>query len=94
MNAFTDGEAPQPERFDVPPELARDQQRSLDELRSNRDGDAARVALDHLAQVAAGADSMMPAILDAVRADATLGEICGALRAVFGEYRPASAAQI
>ncbi len=94
VNAFTDGEAPQPERFDVPPELARDQQRSLDELRSNRDGDAARVALDHLAQVAAGADSMMPAILDAVRADATLGEICGALRAVFGEYRPASAAQI
>jgi len=36
----------------------------------------------------------MPAILDAVRAEATLGEICGALRTVFGAYRPASAAQI
>ena len=36
----------------------------------------------------------MPAIIAAVRADATLGEICAALRGVFGAYRPASAAQI
>ena len=36
----------------------------------------------------------MPAILDAVRADATLGEICGAMGRVFGAYRPSSAAQI
>ena len=36
----------------------------------------------------------MPAIIAAVRAEATLGEICGALREVFGAYRPASAAQI
>ena len=31
----------------------------------------------------------MPAIIAAVRARATLGEICGAMRAVFGEYKPA-----
>jgi methylmalonyl-CoA mutase N-terminal domain/subunit len=30
----------------------------------------------------------MPAILEAVRADATLGEICGTLRDVFGDYHP------
>ena len=36
----------------------------------------------------------MPAILDAVRAGATLGEICGAMREVFGAYRPAAAASI
>ena len=36
----------------------------------------------------------MPAIVAAVRADATLGEICATLRDVFGAYRPASAAQI
>ena len=36
----------------------------------------------------------MPAIIDAVRADATLGEVCGALRTAFGEYRPAAAALI
>jgi len=45
--------------------------------------------------VGAGGDSnLMPTILDAVRAEATLGEICGSLRTVFGAYRPASAAQI
>jgi methylmalonyl-CoA mutase N-terminal domain/subunit len=36
----------------------------------------------------------MPAIIAAVSAEATLGEICGTLRARFGAYRPASAAQI
>ena len=36
----------------------------------------------------------MPAIIAAVDAEATLGEICGALRQVFGDYRPAVAAQI
>ena len=36
----------------------------------------------------------MPPLLGAVRADATVGEICGALRTVFGEYRPAVAMQI
>ena len=32
-------------------------------------------------------DNLMPAILDAVRSYATLGEICGELRTVWGEYR-------
>jgi len=41
-----------------------------------------------LRTAAAGGGELMPAILDAVRADATLGEICGTLRDVFGEYRP------
>jgi methylmalonyl-CoA mutase, N-terminal domain len=94
VNAFTEGEAPQPERFDVPPQLAADQRRSLEELRASRDQEAAGSALERLRAAAAGTGSMMPAILDAVRADATLGEICGALRAEFGEYRPTSAAQI
>ncbi len=41
-----------------------------------------------LRAAAAGDGELMPAILDAVRADATLGEICGTLRDVFGEYQP------
>ncbi len=94
VNAFTEGEAPQPERFDVPPQLAAEQQAALCELRETRDGAAAAAALERLREAAAGSGSLLPAILDAVRADATLGEICGALRAEFGEYRPASAAQI
>jgi methylmalonyl-CoA mutase N-terminal domain/subunit len=51
-------------------------------------------ALSALGGAAGRPGSTMPAILAAVRVDATLGEICGVLRGVYGEYRPASAAQI
>jgi methylmalonyl-CoA mutase, N-terminal domain len=44
-------------------------------------------ALSRVAETARGADNLMPAILDAVRAYASVGEICNALRGVFGEYQ-------
>ncbi len=43
--------------------------------------------LEDLRQAAEGTDNLMPFILEAVRAYGTLGEICGVLREVFGEYR-------
>jgi methylmalonyl-CoA mutase N-terminal domain/subunit len=46
-----------------------------------------RQALDALKRAAEGSENTMPHILDAVRAYATLGEICDALRAVFGTYQ-------
>ncbi|MGH9201262.1 MAG: methylmalonyl-CoA mutase family protein, partial [Vicinamibacterales bacterium] len=51
-----------------------------------RDNDAVRRALDGLRTVARGTGSTMPAILDCVRAYATVGEMCDALRDVWGEY--------
>jgi methylmalonyl-CoA mutase N-terminal domain/subunit len=94
VNAYIDESEEQPERFDVPVQLAGDQRRRLEALRAGRDAAAVTAALDALAGQAAGDSNLMPAILDAVRAEATLGEICAALRTVFGAYRPASAAQI
>jgi len=94
VNAYVEEGAPQPERFDVPAGIAEHQQAGLGELRAARDAAATTVALDGLRAAAESAHNVMPAILEAVRADASLGEICSALRAVFGEYRPASAAQI
>jgi methylmalonyl-CoA mutase N-terminal domain/subunit len=44
-------------------------------------------ALDRLRRTAAGSDNTMPALLDAVRAYATIGEMCDALRDVWGEYQ-------
>jgi len=44
-------------------------------------------ALAALKSAAAGPDNLLPPILDAVRAYASLGEIAGVLRSVFGEYR-------
>ena len=55
-------------------------------LRAARDGAAVSRALDRLRQSALGPDNLMPPLLDAVRAHATLGEMCDALRDVWGEY--------
>ena len=57
-------------------------------LRSTRDNNAVEQALAQIDTVARGSENVMPAILDAVRVYATLGEICDVLRKVFGEYRP------
>ncbi|HEY2704136.1 MAG TPA: methylmalonyl-CoA mutase family protein, partial [Candidatus Dormibacteraeota bacterium] len=57
--------------------------------RAARDGAAVRASLEALGAAARDPSAdLMPPILDAVRAYATLGEICGSLREVFGGYRP------
>ncbi|MFN7980857.1 MAG: methylmalonyl-CoA mutase family protein [Vicinamibacterales bacterium] len=58
----------------------------LEQVRSTRDAAAVRAALERIKAAAAGSDNLMPPILDAVRAYATLGEMCDALRDVWGEY--------
>jgi methylmalonyl-CoA mutase N-terminal domain/subunit len=58
----------------------------LEELRRTRDNDAVQRALDALRDTARGTGNTMPAILDCVRAYATIGEMCDALRDVWGEY--------
>jgi methylmalonyl-CoA mutase N-terminal domain/subunit len=68
-------------------EAAERQQRAeLDRLRRERDSVRVQAALDALKQAAAGGDNTMPRLLDAVRAYATVGEMCDALRQVWGEY--------
>ena len=52
----------------------------------SRDDDAARAAVAHMVEVGRTDANMLPAMLDAVRAEATLGEICDALRAEWGNY--------
>jgi methylmalonyl-CoA mutase N-terminal domain/subunit len=59
----------------------------LNRLKRKRDNDEVQRRLDALRQAAEGTDNLMPYILDAVLARATLGETCAVLRDVFGEYR-------
>ncbi len=70
------------------PETAARQIARLNEVRAGRDGAAASVALERLRDEARGSGNLMLPILEAVRAYATVGEICDVLRAVFGTYRP------
>jgi methylmalonyl-CoA mutase N-terminal domain/subunit len=58
----------------------------LNRIRRERDQVQVRHSLDHLRRVCEGTENTMPAILDAVRAYATLGEIMDVFRSVFGEY--------
>jgi methylmalonyl-CoA mutase N-terminal domain/subunit len=59
----------------------------LTALRARRNNNQVREALDALKRDAEGKENTMPRILDAVRAYATLGEICDSLRDVFGAYQ-------
>jgi methylmalonyl-CoA mutase N-terminal domain/subunit len=58
----------------------------LNRVRQERDQGAVKKALENLTRVATGTENTMPAIIEAVRAYATLGEIMGVFRKVFGEY--------
>jgi methylmalonyl-CoA mutase N-terminal domain/subunit len=58
----------------------------LDQTRSSRDNGAVKTALEKLKQAAQKNENTMPSIIDAVRSYATLGEICSALRDVYGLY--------
>ncbi len=65
----------------------RRQRERLARVRSERDNELVAQRLEALREAAQGSENLMPHILDAVRAYATLGEICGVFREVFGEYR-------
>lgn len=68
-------------------EVEREQRRVLGERRAARDASTVEAALARLVAVARTDGNLIPPMLDAVRAEATLGEICGALRDEWGSYR-------
>jgi methylmalonyl-CoA mutase N-terminal domain/subunit len=84
-----EAEAP-PAVLTIDPAAERAQVDRLRALRERRDGAGAAAALAALAAAAAEERNVMPPILDAVRAECTLGEIADTLRQVFGEYRDTS----
>ena len=70
----------------VDPEVERLQREKLKALKEERDNRLVEDVLMKLKEKANTSENLMPYILDAVKAYATLGEICGVLREVFGEY--------
>jgi len=75
--------------FRADPELARQQIESVRALRETRDQDKCERALEGVRKAANGDENLMPRFIEAVKAYATLGEICNVLRDVFGEYQQA-----
>lgn len=75
--------------FRLDPKVERSQVERVRAVRASRSEEAWRAALDGLATAARGTHNLMPHILTAVEAMATVGEISDTLRGVFGEYREA-----
>ncbi|RNC72274.1 MAG: methylmalonyl-CoA mutase [Desulfuromonadales bacterium] len=87
VNKFTvKGEAA-PELLKIKEEVEIAQRKSLAEMKAGRDNGKVQEALKALEAAAKGTDNLMPPILDAVRAYATLGEIADVMRGVFGVHR-------
>ncbi len=89
VNSFTDGnEDTSLQVFRVDNRVVAEQHQSLERVKAERSAEDVTNALEALRAAARGNDDLMPPILGAVRAYATTGEICSALRDVFGEYTP------
>jgi methylmalonyl-CoA mutase N-terminal domain/subunit len=87
VNVHTESLTHELEILRVSHEVEREQVRALSERRSARDDAQVQARLAAMVQVARGDGNLVEPMLDAVRAEATLGEICGALRDVWGNYR-------
>lgn len=72
----------------VDPAIEEQQVQRLRQLRASRDGQAVAAALARLKEAAAGTDNVLPPMKAALRERATVGEVCGALREVWGTYEP------
>jgi methylmalonyl-CoA mutase N-terminal domain/subunit len=88
LNKFQVKEASPKGLLRVDPVVGERQVAKLAALKAKRDNLAVKDALAALKKAAEGEDNLMPPILSAVKAYASLGEICDVLRNVFGEYRP------
>lgn len=88
VNAFRQAEPPFEKILKVDPEVERVQRERLAALRARRDQRRVQKTLDNIRDAAKGTANLYEPILEAVRAYATVGEITGVLREVFGEYRP------
>ncbi len=86
VNDYVTEQEPHLEILQIDDSVAKQQAASLAELRRTRDNKRVTQTLKDLEAAARGSQNTMPYILDAVRAYATVGEICDTLRSVFGTY--------
>jgi methylmalonyl-CoA mutase N-terminal domain/subunit len=88
VNRFQLDEEEPYEPLRVDPAIEARQAERLEKLRAERDQRAVDTALDALRKAAEGEDNVLPPMKEALRSRATLGEVCNALRGVWGAYEP------
>jgi len=88
LNKFTMEEKLPEKLLKVDPEVEKIQIEKLKRLKSRRDNNEVKEILEKIEDAARSDKNLMPLILEAVKAYATIGEISDSLRNVFGEYKP------
>jgi methylmalonyl-CoA mutase N-terminal domain/subunit len=94
VNRFVDddpAERPGPPVFRIDPDIEKQQADRVRSIRASRDTASWQQAIDAVAAAARDGSNLVPRIISAVEARATVGEIADAMRSVFGEYREAAA---
>jgi methylmalonyl-CoA mutase, N-terminal domain len=87
VNAFKIKETIDLERLDVDPAIEEGQRQRLAKIRARRSNASVQELLSRLGSAAQGNENLMPIFVECVENDITLGEICGVLRQVWGEYQ-------
>jgi methylmalonyl-CoA mutase N-terminal domain/subunit len=90
VNRYADAHAPAADVFRIDPDIERRQIQRVRSVRAQRNERDSRAALDAVIAAARGTANLVPPIVAAVEACATLGEIADALRSVFGEHHDTS----
>lgn len=88
VNKFVSAETAETPIFLPNEQVAHEQAAALAQLRAERDGTAVHAALDAVKAAARGSDNVLFPLREALKRRATVGEVCGVLRDVWGEYRP------
>jgi methylmalonyl-CoA mutase N-terminal domain/subunit len=91
VNKFQTETAPHLDVLRVNPRVEAEQRQRLAAVRARRDAGQVAAILERLRRAAGSKENLVGLFVEAVEADVTLGEICNALRQVWGEYRPAGA---
>ena len=88
VNKFVEDDVQVPDIMRVDPAAEREQVARLTDFKRNRDGQLVTQRLDQVRQAAASTDNALPVLRQALKDRCTLGEVCNAMRDVFGRYQP------
>jgi methylmalonyl-CoA mutase N-terminal domain/subunit len=88
INKFMEEEEPVEGGMAFDPTVEERHLANLARIKKERDNQKVRASLDQVRRAAEGTENLMGPVIEAVKVQATMGEICGVLREIFGEYEP------
>jgi methylmalonyl-CoA mutase, N-terminal domain len=88
VNQFVEDDLEVPDILRVDPESEQEQVERLKAFKADRDPEMVERRLEEVRSCARGSDNLLPVLREALKDRCTMGEVCGAMRDVFGEYQP------